>query len=194
MFPVDETTRAGRMLAAGNVSVTFRSAATGQHITIRAKCRKPDENNKWVNCPLAEAKVVFLSVPNAGGGWDDKVGKVTRAKGFVADPNTDRAREFCARQLLAYVQGKDMPNGLEALEESRCGKCWRQLTDPVSIERGIGPECYGAETGSVHEAKEARPSGPSDEDIAKAVQQLQAEFDNPAFQAGLSKVLNEEPF
>jgi hypothetical protein len=34
--------------------------------------------------------------------------------------------------------------------ESRCGRCTRQLTDPVSIARGIGPECFGRDTGSRH--------------------------------------------
>jgi hypothetical protein len=42
---------------------------------------------------------------------------------------------------------------LSCAEEARCGKCGRALTDPVSIARGIGPECYGASTGSAHETK-----------------------------------------
>lgn len=154
MFQVDTNTRAGRMLAAGRLTVTFTSEQSGEHITITAKCRKPGENGgPWTACRLDEAKVVFLSVPNAGGGWDDKVAKVTAARGFVADPRADRPRVFCAQMLLAFAQGKEMPHGLVAQEEDRCGKCGRALTDPVSIARGIGPDCYGAETGSKHETK-----------------------------------------
>ena len=152
MFPVDLSTRAGRMMAAGRVTVTFRSERTGEHITILAKARKKDENDKWSRGPLDEALVVFFEVPNQEG-WNDKVGKATRRAGFTPDRLADRARVFCAERLLDYVAGRPMPAGLEAFEESRCGCCGRALTDPVSIERGIGPECYGKQTGSTHEKK-----------------------------------------
>jgi hypothetical protein len=36
---------------------------------------------------------------------------------------------------------------------SFCGRCGRPLSDPVSIDRGIGPECYGRGTGSQHQHK-----------------------------------------
>lgn len=32
--------------------------------------------------------------------------------------------------------------------EDRCSACGRELTDPVSIERGMGNDCYGKATGS----------------------------------------------
>ncbi len=143
--------RAARMLSAGRVTVTFRSPS-GQHITILAKARGTNDAGKWIATPLAEAKVIFFEVPNDEG-WNDKVGKYTRSRGFVADANADDARAYCAKQLLAYVTGQRTAPGLEIAEEERCGKCGRQLTDPVSIARGIGPECYGASTGSQHETK-----------------------------------------
>jgi hypothetical protein len=161
----DLTTRAGRMLAAGRLTVTFTSLDTGEHITITTKSRKPDENGKWVACPLDEAKVIFFSVPNAGGGWDDKVGKFTYGKGFVEQPGADPARVYCAKQLVVFAEGRELPSGLRAQEEERCGKCGRALTDPVSIDRGIGPECYGQMTGSKHETKAQR------EDVIDAASQ-----------------------
>src|SRR6187431_837366 len=135
MFPLDLNTRAGRMLEAGRVTVTFTSARTGEHITILAKARGKDENDKWVATPLAQALVVFFEVPNSGD-WNDKVGKATRRAGFVADPRADAARAFCARLLLDFVAGKPMPEGLTAQESDHCGRCGRELTDPVSIARG----------------------------------------------------------
>ena len=146
-----ENNRGARMLEQGRVSVTFKSP-TGSHITILAKCRTITESGKWVQSPIAEAKVIFLEVPNSDG-WNDKVGKFTRSKGFVADSSADEARIFCAKQLLAYVQGQPTNPNLEILEEDTCGRCGRQLTDPVSIQRGIGPECYGKITGSQHQTK-----------------------------------------
>ena len=144
-------TRAGRMLAAGRLTVTFRSPS-GQHITLTAKCRAPQENGKWSASSYADARVIFIEVPNETG-WNDKVGKVT-SRGFQPDPNADKARTFCAKMLLRYVAGESLPPSLEAFEEDRCGRCGRVLTDPVSIERGIGPECYGKDTGSEHQTKE----------------------------------------
>lgn len=39
------------------------------------------------------------------------------------------------------------PNGSVTVTESdTCSMCGRTLTDPVSIERGIGPECFGKAT------------------------------------------------
>jgi hypothetical protein len=151
MLNLDTDTRAGRMLEAGRLTATFRSP-TGAHITLTVKSRKKD-GERWVGCPLDEAMVMFIAVKSADGGWDDKVGKVTQARGFVADRNADPARVWCAKQLLRWVQGQPTAPSLEIMEESRCGRCGRALTDPVSIERGIGPECYGARTGSQHQVK-----------------------------------------
>lgn len=36
-----------------------------------------------------------------------------------------------------------LPDALEVWREHRCGKCRRRLTDPKSIELGIGPICRG---------------------------------------------------
>lgn len=167
MFSIDTDTRAGRMIQAGRVTVTFTSPTSGQHITLVAKCRA-QVDGKWVASDLANAMVVFIEVPNETG-WNDKVGKVTRSRGFVADPSADPARVYCAQQLLRFVNGEDMGT-LRAQEDTRCGKCGRQLTDPVSIDRGIGPECYGASTGSSHQSKQAAaPAAPAyDPEAARA--------------------------
>ena len=153
MFEVSSQSRAGRMLQAGRLTVTFRSPS-GQHVTIQAKCRRPRQGSSgWEGCALSEAKVVFFQVPNSQGGYADRVAKYTERDGFSPDTNADPARTWCAKQLLRYVNDQMLPEGLEAFEENSCGRCGRALTDPVSIERGIGPECYGQMTGSQHETK-----------------------------------------
>jgi hypothetical protein len=152
---LDTTKRAARMLEAGRVTVTFTSPS-GQHITITAKSRAKIDD-RWQGVPLAKATILFFEVPNHDNGFNDKVGKLTGRGGFVADRNADPARVYCAKMLLAYVAGRPTPPSLVIQEENRCGKCGRELTDPVSIERGIGPECYGQATGSSHQQK--RKSG-----------------------------------
>lgn len=166
MLRLDLTKRAARMLEQGRVTMTFRSPS-GSHITLLAKCRGKTDAGKWVATNLAEAKLLFIEVPNEGG-WNDKVGKVTRSGGFTPERHADDARVFCARQMLSYLTGGQTAAGLEIFEEDRCGACGRQLTDPVSIERGIGPECYGRITGSQHEPKVPDTAVPTPEPPAKA--------------------------
>lgn len=150
MLPLDISLRAARMLEAGRLTATLRTGA-GEHVTLTLKARGKD-GERWVGKPLAEALVVFVEVPNQAG-WNDKVGKVTWSRGFTADSRADYVRVALAEHLLAYVGGTPLPEGIEIFEEDRCGRCGRALTDPVSVERGIGPECYGASTGSSHQVK-----------------------------------------
>jgi hypothetical protein len=151
VFKIDPNTRAGRQMAAGRVAVTFTSPS-GTHITLVAKARTVTDE-VWHGCSLDEAKVVFIEVPNAGGGWNDKVGKVTRSKGFVPAPGADPARVWCVSQLLAFVAGEATAPGLEVVSSDHCGKCGRELKQPESIARGIGPECFGQATTGQHQTK-----------------------------------------
>ena len=45
--------------------------------------------------------------------------------------------------LLRKLDAGIMPHDAELWHEGRCGRCNRRLTDPVSIARGLGPECAG---------------------------------------------------
>jgi hypothetical protein len=149
---LDTNIRAARQLAAGRVTITFKSP-TGTHITLTAKCRAPKETgNGWETSSIERAKVIFIEVPNDSG-YGDKVGKIT-SRGFTPDPAADKARVWCAEQLLRVVAGQEIPPSLDIYVEDTCGKCGRALTDPISIERGLGPECFGASTGSQHQVKD----------------------------------------
>ena len=151
-----ECNRAGRMLLAGRLTATVVSGKTGQHITVRFKSKiKDEEAGKWVNSPFAKATHVFIDTPMPDSSWGDKIGTYYPDKGtFWQDKNADVARIFAARQVLLFAGGLSLhPQVAEIKIASSCGRCGRQLTDPVSIDRGIGPECYGADTGSQHQHK-----------------------------------------
>lgn len=94
-----------------------------------------------------EGKVIFSSLfgPDnetdyAGFGHFDN-GRLIFWKSRVTNPKTDR------RSVAAYVLTASTPEEREefgkayAMESGRCYVCGRTLTDPVSIELGIGPIC-----------------------------------------------------
>lgn len=65
---------------------------------------------------------------------------IAGAKGNAAHP---------AYKAMAWLLNKieqsnplAMPAGVEFWHEGRCARCAKVLTDPVSIERGLGPECF----------------------------------------------------
>jgi hypothetical protein len=84
------------------------------------------------------------------------------------DPrNRDRLLRYAAEAAIAYAwfgdAGLPTPaNGaVKVVESDNCGMCGRTLTDPVSIERGIGPECANKATGTRTIASRNRPCTPA---------------------------------
>jgi hypothetical protein len=77
---------------------------------------------------------------------------ITGATSIARESKDDTLLAYAGRAALGFAytgETPTAPNGtVEIHEESVCGCCGRELTDPVSIERGIGPDCYGKQTGT----------------------------------------------
>jgi hypothetical protein len=92
----------------------------------------------------------------AAGVWPIKVTNVNTATGEVYtakdERNADPLLRYAANAALMFAftgQAPTPANGTVAVvEEAVCGHCGMTLTDPVSIERGIGPTCHGKTTGT----------------------------------------------
>jgi uncharacterized protein DUF6011 len=157
-------TRAGRMFSAGDVRVTVTMSPQrgGDHITVRFKAIKDNregDGRNWLRVPLNEATHVFIEVPTSSGDWPDKIGVFYPRTGkFFEDSNADpdriQAAVLAARWLNEGESRKSRMDGFRFQEESYCGICGRTLTDPESIDRGIGPECFGKQTDSHHQQKQ----------------------------------------
>lgn len=149
-------TRAGRMLLAGGVEATA-TLADGRHVTVRIRTRKRSGRG-WANAaPREEGARTSVSILGSRVGWvnvdaDGRWGLTLR---------TRRAEYVDAiRAIFEYASGVERgADAIRVQEASRCGRCFRTLTDPLSIDRGIGPECFGRDTGSQHVAEERRASG-----------------------------------
>ena len=148
------------MLAAGRVKVTVTSAKTGEHITILFKAFADNREGqfkqggkRWEPCVYDEATHVFIEVPGASGDWADKVGTYYPRSGkFYEDHSADGARIWAAAAAANWLCGATNEKA-SFQEQSECARCGLELTDPVSIARGIGPICLGKMTGSQHQVK-----------------------------------------
>jgi hypothetical protein len=138
------------MFDAGRLTVTVRSARTGKHLTLKiaAKARVDGE---WKTVPLEHATHVFI---NDDGVWPSRhaVGTFYPASGdFRPKHDADLAYIWAARAVLAFAVDGVVPEQADLVASSHCGFCAQPLTDPVSIERGIGPTCMGKLTPSVRQ-------------------------------------------
>lgn len=156
--------RAGRMLAATLASKN-RSAKTVLTVDLEsaegARYHQTFSIRHWTAKPTGDE---MLTVEVEGtGSWAEGTHRikmmhvnVTRVRITEArDPrNADKLLRYAAECALAYAwlgdAGLPTPaNGsITVLEQSTCGHCGKELTDPVSIERGVGPTCLSKATGT----------------------------------------------
>ena len=147
-------TRAGRMLLAGGIEATV-TLADGRHATVSIRTRKRSGRG-WTNAALGEQDSrTNVSILGQRIGW-----VTVDASGRVLLTLRTRRQEYVTAVTAVFEYAAGLPTPGERVQEaSRCGRCFRTLTDPVSIDRGIGPECYGRDTGSQHIAAERRAAG-----------------------------------
>ncbi len=125
----------------------------GDHFTFRVG----SQTSEW---PLGSGKkntTFFLNVRAAGGRrkpngsqspWryigilkDTGDIKPTAKSEYKPDDKLFAVAAWSVRQVL---DGKLLPEGYAIHHAGKCGKCGRELTDPTSMERGIGPDCWEA--------------------------------------------------
>lgn len=167
---IDDEHPIGLAFQAGKLVVTTRSLRSGEHITLRFRA-SAKVAGRWREMPYHLASHVFIDVPNTSddGSFNDKVGTLypphspMRWAGWLyPDPNADATRLWTARKVLEVVVGQahsHVEDRYEMLLEAACLRCGLPLTDPESIQRGFGPDCYGTVTKSKH-AEKVRPAAP----------------------------------
>lgn len=163
-------TRVASMLNdGGRAVVTVRSRKTGRHITVKflAKARSA-ETGKLISrgsragrVGLKDAHVVFAQDPTL----DWQVGQLGSAPPacdtFRAARGADPASVWVARRVLGWAfRGEALPDA-DVWVQDECAICGHSLEDPVSIERGIGPECFGRITGSKRAPRNAPVAVPA---------------------------------
>lgn len=129
-------------MLAGNAHLTLVSTKTGQRFTYRVRAPKQKGSvSHFVSVlygPNNQTDYAYLGHVFSGQGGHRFVhGKKSRYN--WGEPQV-KAFKWFWEQLV----GKgELPESVELWHEGHCGRCHRPLTVPLSIERGIGPECWG---------------------------------------------------
>jgi len=125
-------------LLAGRAVFTVVNRNTGNRFTFKVTLAEKRANNE-----PATWFVAALSGPDNQSHYR-YLGKIWHSQyapnhhKAPADWPTQRVASWLLKQVLI---GAELPEGVEILHSGRCGRCGRLLTDPESINRGLGPEC-----------------------------------------------------
>lgn len=133
----------------GRVRASVRSRATGRHVNVLLIAKRKGADGKFVSRATQEGRVgignavvVFAEDPDRP--WpDNRLGSFWLDTGeWKPAPGGDPARQWAAFALLRYgLSDFALDEQAEVFVATQCSRCGKQLTDPVSVERGQGPEC-----------------------------------------------------
>ncbi len=128
----------------GKSIFTVQNNETGEHRTY--KIRKAKANPRYPN----PAWFISQMTGTDNESHYSNVGKVNPQTGGVTltavskfaegSPQLKAARWVCGK-IFPLIQPID--DRIDIRHSGRCGRCGRTLTTPESLDRGIGPECWG---------------------------------------------------
>lgn len=121
-------------IVSGNSTVTLKSTKTEKHFTYKVK-RAKDKNIRFVSVLFgnnndSDYKYIGCIFEN---------GLFKHTKRSNCSNNTTSFQSF--RWAWEHIRRMNIPKFLEIWHEGKCGRCGRKLTDPKSIEIGLGPIC-----------------------------------------------------
>lgn len=148
-FVPDGGSRASHRLGEGALTVTVTSKKTMRHITLRLRAKRKGTSGKWSTVPFRDATHVFIEDYD----WETIATMYPNSGMVFFAPKTTVAARWCVEAVFRHVSGdKSVERDAEIVPEDNCIRCGRPLTDPESIERGYGPECFGMATQAKTEA------------------------------------------
>lgn len=133
-----------KFVLAGKACFTLTDSATGKHYTYRVNRITPESKFKaepmwFVNLGINYSESVYVGL--LGGDRERPFFKLTARSRFSSDTPTVKTFMNFWGQIL---RDEDLA-GIRFQHAGRCCVCSRELTNPESIEAGIGPECSGKE-------------------------------------------------
>lgn len=125
-------------MLAGNAHVTFQSRRTGTRFTYRVRA---------ANSHSSQGEAPYFVAVLTGPDNYEYLGCIYRrtnyAHGRKSHISTEAPSAVAFGWVWRYLTSGRMHPDLAIYHEGRCGACGRRLTDPTSIETGLGPKCRG---------------------------------------------------
>lgn len=123
--------RVKEFVLAGNCKITLQSVKTTRHYTYKIK---RGDGELWFVSRLSDEGYIYLGTIRA-----DKSFSFTRNTPHLEIGGT-YLKVFNWFWYRLQSRGSLHPK-LAIFHEGRCGACGKELTDPVSIKEGYGPDC-----------------------------------------------------
>jgi hypothetical protein len=130
--------KAINLILAGNAILTFKNKVTQNRFTYKIRMAK-NKNVFFVsvlNGPDNTSHYAYMGIIEA----NSKVFRQTPASKISEKALSLKGFKFVYDSLQNKQFNTNLRN-LEIWHEGKCCRCGRKLTDPESIERGLGPEC-----------------------------------------------------
>lgn len=129
---------AAEYILSGNATCTFENTKTGNHFSYTVQ-QAPESGTEH------KPAIWFVKALLGPDRIPQYIGYI-KVTGYVYGGGKARvSADAQCNQVFDYVWRKltdgTLPECIEIWHEGRCGRCGRQLTDPVSIATGIGPVC-----------------------------------------------------
>lgn len=121
-------------ILAGRAKFTIRSEKTGKHYTYKVKKEK-DGKVWYVSRLTANNDYMYLGSIFQEEDMQFRTTRKTSTYSHYSEGWT--AFDW----LWKYLRKDLMPPNLSFFHAGRCGMCGLELTDPVSIKEGYGPDC-----------------------------------------------------
>lgn len=145
---MDEFTFTSETLKTHNGRITIENPSSGQHRTFQIKTQRQD-----ARFAPGERIVSLLTGPNREDYTNWQGFGFVLDNGSIAVWKSKRGGIFDTYARMLTNPAVFEAKGARYLFEGRCRRCNRSLTNPVSIDSGIGEECArisGAQYGQVY--------------------------------------------
>ena len=146
-----------QLFFAGRALLTFHNQESGGHMTVKVTQAK-DKNDRKKRLPIFFVNVSLLGDGDQGFRFAGTIFKdtMTFRPGKEVQPG-DKISKVLPWLMHAVQNPQTLrEKGVALLHEGKCCRCALPLTNPQSIDRGLGDDCYAYTSGTKSEAKKKK--------------------------------------
>ncbi len=148
-----------QLFTAGRAVLTFHNPQTDNHITIRVKqWKKRNAEGKLEKLPKFSIHVSLIGDKEQGmvpaGFYFQDENRWAITKGLDPQGQVGKVMSFLKKSYEDPMTLRQ--KGVNLLHEGKCCRCALPLTNPASIERGLGDDCHAYTFGTDNEKRKEK--------------------------------------